>query len=103
MLAPTFCEHRIQDDPNRPFPTSSFALTIHILLTFPGKTTFVNTLCEAEVIGQEPGCLPFRRSKIDLKTPVCRVGLVLGRDFNSRGMETCRGSIPPPWRQPQTT
>jgi hypothetical protein len=23
------------------------------------------------------------------------VGLVLGRDFNSRGMETCRGSIPP--------
>jgi hypothetical protein len=24
--------------------------------------------------------------------------LVLGRDFNSRGMETCRGSIPPPWR-----
>lgn len=53
MLAPTFCEHRIQDDPNRPFPTSSFALTIHILLTFPGKTTFVNTLCEAEVIGHK--------------------------------------------------
>ena len=24
--------------------------------------------------------------------------LVLGRDFNSRGMETCRGSIPPPRR-----
>ena len=26
------------------------------------------------------------------------VGLVLGRDFNSRGMETCRGSISPSWR-----
>jgi hypothetical protein len=26
------------------------------------------------------------------------VGLVLGRDFNSRGMETCRGSIPSLWR-----
>ena len=23
---------------------------------------------------------------------------MLGRDFNSRGMETCRGSIPPPRR-----
>jgi hypothetical protein len=23
---------------------------------------------------------------------------VLGRDFKSRGMETCRGSIPPRWR-----
>ena len=23
---------------------------------------------------------------------------MLGRDFNSRGMETCRGSIPPLWR-----
>ena len=26
------------------------------------------------------------------------VRLVLGHDFNSWGMETCRGSIPPPWR-----
>ena len=23
---------------------------------------------------------------------------MLGHDFNSWGMETCRGSIPPPWR-----
>ena len=40
------------------------------------------------------------QSSIAVTQPGC-VGRALGRDFNSRGMETCRGSIPPPPRSMQ--
>jgi hypothetical protein len=35
-----------------------------------------------------------KRKHLVITQPVL-VGLVLGGDFNSRGMETCKGSIPP--------